>query len=354
MRRRRPQREIPFSFDSFLDVVANVVGIILRLILVAWVGGRSYQAVSSFTPAPVVQTEPAESAEPPALSDPLAARLDQQDTELAAAQQRLLEQVRLWEEAKVQRTDAEKKLADAADRAHAVRLEREAAERAAADAGKDVRTAALSPSEIQSRVQLVHAEIDALKKLPPPPTHALRYKTPVSQPLQTEELFFECRAGRVAVIDVGAMLDQMHRDAADKAKQLATEWQTEGVTDPVGPYRMRYTLERERGPGEGAAGAPLPNSEFRYGVSWMIEPLNESRGEGEEAALAAGSDFRKVVDALDPRVTAVTFWVYADSFPLYRRLRDSMHDRDFVVAGRPLLEGMPIGSSRHGTASRGQ
>ena len=44
-RRRRPEREIAFSFDSFLDVVANVVGIILRLILVAWVGARSYKAV---------------------------------------------------------------------------------------------------------------------------------------------------------------------------------------------------------------------------------------------------------------------------------------------------------------------
>jgi hypothetical protein len=39
-RRRRPRREIEFSFDSFLDVVANVVGIVLRLILVAWVAGR--------------------------------------------------------------------------------------------------------------------------------------------------------------------------------------------------------------------------------------------------------------------------------------------------------------------------
>ncbi len=61
-----------------------------------------------------------------------------------------------------------------------------------------------------------------------------------------------------------------------------------------------------------------------------------------------------MVDALDPKTTAVTFWVYPDSFPLYRRLRDLLHERDFVVAGRPLPEGMPIGSSRHGTASRGQ
>jgi len=49
-RRRRPQREkIFFSFDSFLDVVANVIGIIIRLILVAWVGARTYTAAMEFT-----------------------------------------------------------------------------------------------------------------------------------------------------------------------------------------------------------------------------------------------------------------------------------------------------------------
>ncbi|MEY4789117.1 MAG: hypothetical protein RLZ61_1335, partial [Planctomycetota bacterium] len=42
-RRRRPDKEIHFSFDSFLDVVANVVGIIIKLILVAWVGARTYK-----------------------------------------------------------------------------------------------------------------------------------------------------------------------------------------------------------------------------------------------------------------------------------------------------------------------
>src|SRR4051812_11631321 len=51
IRRRRPQRRIEFSFDSFLDVVANVVGIILRLILVAWVGARSYKG----PPPPVAE-----------------------------------------------------------------------------------------------------------------------------------------------------------------------------------------------------------------------------------------------------------------------------------------------------------
>ena len=49
-RRRRSHREkIFFSFDSFLDVVANVIGIIIRLILVAWVGARTYTATMEFT-----------------------------------------------------------------------------------------------------------------------------------------------------------------------------------------------------------------------------------------------------------------------------------------------------------------
>ena len=65
IRRRRPQREIPFSFDSFLDVVANVVGIILRLILVAWVGARSYHVATSPAPPPVTQEETAAPVERP-------------------------------------------------------------------------------------------------------------------------------------------------------------------------------------------------------------------------------------------------------------------------------------------------
>src|SRR5271165_3982390 len=47
-RRTTRTREIPFSFDSFLDVVANVVGIIIRLILVVWVSARSYESVQKY------------------------------------------------------------------------------------------------------------------------------------------------------------------------------------------------------------------------------------------------------------------------------------------------------------------
>src|SRR5438105_2432128 len=95
-RRRRRVREIPFSFDSFLDIVANVVGIIIRLILVVWVGARSYSSLQ-----PKLKSAP-ESA-PGALeiripSDPLQAELDAHRQELALAKQELLAQLRALED----------------------------------------------------------------------------------------------------------------------------------------------------------------------------------------------------------------------------------------------------------------
>src|SRR3954471_7457603 len=98
IRRRRAPRDIPFSFDSFLDLVTNVVGIILRLILVAWVGARAYKG----PPPPPPPTAPA-LEDPPPLPDPQAPpppAIEHQRQELAAAEARLLEQVRHRETAR--------------------------------------------------------------------------------------------------------------------------------------------------------------------------------------------------------------------------------------------------------------
>src|SRR3954469_7837890 len=104
IRRRRISREIPFSFDSFLDVVANVVGIIIRLILVVWVGARSYSSIKDLPPPPadfrpetVEKVEAAE--ESPAApetetADPLHDELARHRRELVEAQSRLLDQLR--------------------------------------------------------------------------------------------------------------------------------------------------------------------------------------------------------------------------------------------------------------------
>src|SRR5437016_2687322 len=91
IRRRRRTREIPFSFDSFLDVVANVVGIIIRLILVVWVGARSYGSIQALSKPAKPSVAAAEMQLP---EDPVQQELAKHRQELAAVEARLLDQLR--------------------------------------------------------------------------------------------------------------------------------------------------------------------------------------------------------------------------------------------------------------------
>jgi hypothetical protein len=342
-RRRRTAREIEFSFDSFLDVVANVVGIILRLILVAWVGARSYKAVAPAPPPPVTLTAE-DLAALPDPQDPLASEVERQRRELADAQSQLLEQLKDWQKNQQQTTLTAEELAKLTALCQEAAAERQSLETKAAQGDRSVRTAALSLAEIRERMQRVTAEIDALRKAPLA-KQTLRYQTPVSHPLQTDELLFECQHGRVCLVDIGRFMEDIHRavDDSDKLRVLRSMGRYTDVTPPSGGFRLRYTLETNSSSMQGACEC-----------SWEVEPVAVDRGETADAALAAGSEFRRIIDNIEPQQTAVTLCVYPDSFPLYRRLRDYLHERDIVVAGRAFPLGASISASRHGTASRGQ
>jgi hypothetical protein len=353
IRRRRPARGIEFSFDSFLDVVANVVGIILRLILVAWVGAKSYKAFIPPPPPPQVLEEV---LAPPDPDDPLAAELDRQRRELAATQAQLLEQLRQYEGARQEKGKAETAVSDLTSRRRELEQTRAGLENAARDRGEDGKAASLSLKEIQERSKQLAEQIEALRKAPSA-KQTLRYRAPVSRELQSEELFLECRKGQVTVIDLGGLYEQVGKVLRDHGEKLRTQREVSDTTPAVGAFQMHYVVEREKELHEellpGLEGSARGN--FRFGLSrWDLQPVDDTRGETAEQALAAGSAFRRVIDALDAHQTAVTLWVYPDSFPLYRRLRDYLHDRSVVVAGRLLPEGAPIAGSKHGTASRGQ
>ncbi len=354
LRRRRRVREIPFSFDSFLDVVANVVGIIIRLILIAWVGARSYSSIQAILKQTTSFSSPGTSSPEP--QDPLQAELIQNRQELAKIQARLLEQLRQAQEVQEKTSQAEKELTFLASRRKDLEHQLTSRDKNASWQTGEPLDGVISLAEVQQRRQLLLEEIQTLEKLPPL-NKTLRYHSPVSRPVDSEELFFECRQGRVTLIDIGALVAEIRRGMEEKSDLLRTRWQVTEVTRPVGAFRLRYTFEREPSTLEalGGSAAPGTDANFRYGLSeWEVEPMTPLRGETQAEALAERSQFRQIVDFLDPQQAVVTFWVYPDSFGLFRRLRDYLYDRNLVVAGRPLPEGIPIKSSRHGTISRGQ
>ncbi len=347
-RRRRTQREIEFSFDSFLDVVANVVGIILRLILVAWVGARSYKAV---VPQPGVAPAAEEITELPEPEDPLSPELERQRRELEKSQKMLLEQLRQYESERGQLALSERELDDLRKRLADLYGEQAAVEGKTREKGSSLGAAALTAEQLRERARRVAAEIEALRRNPPP-RKTLHYRTPISRPVQSEEWMFECRQGRVTLIDIGTLLDEARQAIRGRLEYFRDHADLQDVTAPVGPFRLRYTVEREGG-GMGGLG-PAQGGDRIAMTGWEVEPIDPGRGETAEAALAPTSEFRRVVDHIEPRQAAVTMWVYPDSFPLFRRLRDYLYDHDIVVAGRPISEDSHMGASRHGTISRGQ
>jgi hypothetical protein len=353
IRRRRRSRDIPFSFDSFLDVVANVVGIIIRLILVVWVGARSYGSLQPSLDPPDPPAAVAEAdADTPPDTDPLTPELAAERKQLAEAEEALRAQLAQLDVAREQVKLTDRELEQLADRRRGLADERARVERDSGGVKESARATALSMDELRERLRRLTEEIKAVEARPSA-KKVVRYRTPVSKPVEAEELLFECHHGRVTFIDVGALLDEVKRGIRAKGEELRTSWELSDVVGPVGPFQLRYKLERERD----AVPGPVPDAtgSYRYGLSaWVVEPVTEVRGETLEQALKPGSEFRQIVDGLDPQYAAVTFWVYDDSFPLYRRLRDYLYDRDLVVAGRPLPEGAPISSSRRGTVSRGQ
>ena len=358
-RRRRPQREIAFSFDSFLDVVANVVGIILRLILVAWVGSRAYHGQPPpLPPSAALVDEPQDPVVLPATpepTDPLSAEIEKKRRELAESEAALLAQLREQEKTSQENAKVSVDLDELAKREQAIASRRHEIEKAATDHLQDAKALTLSMAQLSERSKKLKAEIEALQKTPVA-KKVLRYRTPVSQPV-SQELICECNRGRVTVIDRAGLEDEATRDVRARIDELRNSFEIRGVTGALGAFRLRYVVERRKEllEGTGPGATPLAGRNFQVRMTQgMFEPVTADRGEELEAALKDGSAFRRIIDGLDPQQTAVTFCVYPDSFALYRQLRDFLHDRDIVVAGRPVPEGVTIGVSVYGSQSRGQ
>jgi hypothetical protein len=359
MRRRRPHKDetIHFSFDSFLDLVTNVVGIIIRLILVTWVGARSYHASMQWIDTDPAETPPAaqtkvEPLPPPKITDdPLYSKLEIARHEMDEAKTRLAEQLRELEAAQQKTQQGTADLTGLDRQRLTLESERSVLQVKRTEAGSKAEAVGLSAAELRRRSTKLLEEIKALQSSAGPKKQ-LKYHAPLSRAVHAEEIFFECNRGKVTYIDMPTFLQEIRQSAEEVRSELKTRWEVERMTEAIGPYRVRYQWERERS----ALDGPVPSaSGFGYALKgWVLEPIRADRGETLAACLAPKSEFRQIVDSLDSNISVVTFWVYPDSFEQFRRLRDYLYERGLDVAGRPLPPGASIAGSRHGTASRGQ
>ena len=320
--------------DSFLDIVANIVGILIILVMVVSLRARQAPPIPEPDPAAESATERANidhqamqqdvarlMLEHHQLADYLSVRREERHrlaVMLAASEQNLAEQ--------------RNKLATEDRQAHAIESE-------IASLESSIDTLRLEHIQAASR----EPEVKEMQHLP----------TPIGRAVFGRELHFQLLGGRVTHLPIQALFREARSQARQKVWKLD---QLPEATETVGPqegFHMRYTLEK----------IPLPREvQIETGRSgfmirsklWELIPTSTRLGEPLETALTDQSTFRSYLRGLDPETTTITLWTYPDSFITYRTLKRELHTLGFAAAARPLPAGVRIAGSPSGSRSTAQ
>ncbi len=388
MGRRAQKPELEFGSDSFLDVICNIVGILIILIVVVAVkverqpkNGATVAAVSVDTGLSqagpddntLITERQAALAELHASDLQIAAELgslqSEHDASQLAAQQLLVSQELTKQQLesdesesdrlRQQQLDLESDCNAIAARVATLQKTLEARDQNALKLGQALSTAASSEHELDKQLRMAVVETQKLQEVlehiqrAAVPKDRLQHRlSPVAKSAETDELHFRVENGRVSQIPLEELLERLKAQVLARRSTVMRFNQFEGTVGPVVGYNMTYVVEKE-GPSTLEA-LQSGDGRMRITVSrWTIIPDAILSDESIEEALKPGSRYRQVIETAAPE-TVVTMWIYQDSFSGFAALREVAHGLRLRVAARPLPAGTPIVGSPNGSRSTAQ
>lgn len=329
MPRPKHEDDLTAGQDSFLDVITNIVGILIILVMV--VGGRIGQMGLNASSA-----DSARAAE-------LERQLGQLEFELATAENEIAEvaaQGRSIELAAAAAAESRLQLATAVA---AAKVEVEGRRKAADGARVRAAESSARKRELEVEIEKCTLELEGLAHLPATTTkEVLAYPTPIGRTVTGDELHFRLDAGRIAYIPLTELFELAKAQTQRKGGSITSLHNHIETVGPVQGFSLDYVIEARV---DQARGQVLIRSR-----EWVVRPSSASLGETPEEALRPGSKFARVLASITPE-TAVTLWCYPDSFEAFRTIREELHRRSLPTAGRPMPDGAPIGGSAEGSKS---
>ena len=373
---RRREFEIMFGSDSFLDVVANIVGILIILIVIAGVriSQTPAKAPSGDMPGLGLPADLAPESEEPASSEvvvPEPAMAEAApEPEVApeplpelVAPPTLVERVRELEAEIATITLESQKLGESL--AGSNRLQSDLDSRLQTARGLlEERKSEMSATEARDAQQKLDleltrqaaarllAQVTELEKKSPP-VEKLRHRiTPVSRTVDGRELHFRLEKNRIAEVPIDALVERLKEHIERRKDWIVKTKQHKGQVGPINGFNLEYIIgvEMVSSLEELRSGMGGYRMSMRY---WEIHPEESMRGEPEDVALSQGSRFYQALVSAG-QDTTLTFWVYPDSYQLYRKIQAFAHEQGFPIAARPLPHGVAISGSPNGTRSASQ
>lgn len=330
--------------DSFLDIVANIVGILILLVVV--VGVRASQHAVAAADARQVERP----AAVPAVSDDqiqqarrsaLNAHKDvadlvkqivnvHQEADLRDEERVVLGTVVTAAEKEIQERRAQ--LSEEEQRDFDLRRQLSEAQQALDDLTRQ-QVALLSQSP----------EVEQLESLP----------TPLARTVTGDEVHLRLAEGHVAFIPLEELISQLQEDAENNRWQLKDRDTVNSVVGPLNGFRMRYRLRQRRLVLRSPAGS-VQQGTITQVARWQLLPVSSQLGEPVAEAIQPNSDLLHFLKGYRPETTTVTVWTYPGSFDEFRLLKQALFELGFATAGRPLPHGQLIGGSPHGSKSAAQ
>ncbi len=382
MSRRRPKGELQFGSDSFLDVVANIVGILIILIVIA--GLRVSQTPVVLMPAASIpktievdETDTTdrtdttdEKPEPPQIvvlqppeepvAEPEVVRAPIPDLVIPRELVDLTGQLEV-EIASIKEEDTKlaKRLKQSGQQQTEL-LERQKAIRGVlSQSAQELDASRKQAATVEADLELARETLVRLSKqvqsLEDQPVHVdtLEHKiTPMSRVVHGQEKHYRLDRNRVAEVPVEDLVARLKEQIERRKDWLVKTRQHQGQIGPLQGFHMKYLVRVDTL--SGMEEMKMGHGGFRISLShWEIHPEPDMKGETVEVALRKGSLFYQSILGTPPDTT-LTFWVYPDSYPIYRKLQKFTHEHGFSVAGRPLPPGVPISGSPNGSKSASQ
>lgn len=348
------------NYDSFLDIVANLVGILVILIMV--IGVRARQVATSqpveadaafleedelvVIDLPTPTMAPMPSGPSP---EEIASKLHQQqatteklEADIFSIASQSNEVVELTAKRAEERNNLQLMIS----------MAEQSLEKRRQSLSEDDQVQLTVASELESsRVELARLK-EQIESVAAATTHTQVIKnraTPIAKTVFGNEEHFRLKGGRLTYVPISGMTARLKRDAKNKLWKLGNTDEVTEIIGPEGGFTMKYTLQRVQ---------RRVNTDEGPRVARMIElkrfvmvPQSSELGEPVEEALASGSAFERQLARMRPDETTVTIWTYPDSYGDFRDVKERLFQAGFTAAARPLPGGYPIGGSPNGTKS---
>ena len=337
-------KQITTGQDSFLDIVANLVGVLIILVVVVGANASSSWQAAGPDEA-LISTEFEMSEELNDLSGQ-AKRLELDNHQLeqkiageaaAVAQLASVRQQMLVELQIVEQQIDQKKQERRQDLDQQQQLELDLIEKQTA---------------LKTELESIVAETLAIQASQPKSEVIDHHPNPIAKTVFSEEVHFHLRDGKISYVPFDALVQRMKSEWKVKAEKLKRANQTLETVGPIAGYRLQYELVST------TIEQPTPQGIVtRQGVQFdrfSIFPASGLPGVEIEAALQDQSEFRSVLARYVPGKTTVSVWVYPDSYGQYNQVKDWLYEEGFQVACWPLDFGRRISGGPNGFRTSAQ